>query len=226
MFVTNEWHDALTTDLDNMTYFAYIRDYRPYFPVHLQFLSGLCQHGIKHVNDTIRSFTSTFFVTSRLLSRTSFDIRISDLLKQTRATIPTAFTREIRLAQAINDENKLLSIYQSNYRFIVHPDRTQLPTVLYTQPIIYDGPNNCSCGLQSNCVTQAAFTWPAYAEVKGLLIGCLPSQSLLASTLECFFDIDCIDLIRTHMGGDVSDINPNFDLLRYLFRSIEHPLIH
>ena len=41
-FVTDEWHDALTTDLDNMTYFAYIRDYRPYLSVHLQFLSGLC----------------------------------------------------------------------------------------------------------------------------------------------------------------------------------------
>jgi hypothetical protein len=186
-----------------MTYFARIGDYRPYFSVHLQFLSGLCQHAIKHVNDTIRLFTSTSFVTSRLLSQSSFDIQISNLLNQTEANIPTAFTREIQLVQTINDDNKLLSIYQSNYQLVVHRDRTHSLTVLYTQPITYNKSANCSCGLESNCITQAAFTWPVYMEVKGLLIGCLPSQSLLASTLECFFDINCINLIRKHMGGDV-----------------------
>jgi hypothetical protein len=199
-------------NLDNMTYFARIGDYRPYFSVHLQFLSGLCQHAIKHVNDTIRLFTSTFFVTSRLLSQSSFDIQISNLLNQTEANIATAFIREIQLAQAINDDNKLLTIYQSNYQLIVHRDRNHSITVLHTQPITYNKSANCSCGLQSNCVTQAAFTWPDYVEVKGLFIGCLPSQSLLASTLECFFDIDCLNLIRKHMGDDVSYLNSKFYL--------------
>jgi hypothetical protein len=191
-------------NLDNMTYFARIGDYRPYFSVHLQFLSGLCQHAIQHVHDTIHLFTSTSFVTSRLFLKELFDIQISNLLNQMQTNIATAFTREIQLAQAINDDNKLLSIYQSNYQLVVHPDRTNTPTVLYTQPIIYNRSANCSCGRKSNCVTPAVFTWPDYVEVKGLFIGCLPSQSLLASTLECFYDINCIDLIRKHMNSDVS----------------------
>ncbi|CAF5004632.1 unnamed protein product [Rotaria sp. Silwood1] len=46
------------------------------------------------------------------------------------------------------------------------------------------------------------FTSPTHVEIKGLHIGCLPSESLLASTFECFYDSNCIDLIRNHMFGN------------------------
>jgi hypothetical protein len=197
-----------------MSYFVRIEDYCPYLSAHLQFLSGLCQQAIKHVNETIRSFTSTSFVTSRLLSQSSFDTQVSNLLYQIEANIPTAFTRALQLAQAINHENKLITVYGSNYKLVVHKNRTSRATLVYTQPVIYYKSTNCSCGLQSNCVTQAAFTWPDYVIVKGLLIGCFPSQSLLASTLECFFDIDCINLIRNYMPGDVSYLIINFILIK------------
>jgi hypothetical protein len=203
MFVTNEWRESLTNNFDNMSYFVLIGDYRPHFLAHLQFLSGLCQQAIEHVNDTIRVFTSTSFVTSRLLSESSFDMQLSNLLVQSEVNIPTTFIRALQLVQTINDDNELITVYGSNYQLVVHEDRTSVATSLYTQPMTYYKSTNCSCGLQSNCVTEAAFTWPVYAVVKGLLIGCLPSQSLLASTLECFFDVDCINLIRKHMpGGD------------------------
>jgi hypothetical protein len=139
-------------------------------------------------------------------------MQLSNLWNQTEVNVPTAFNRALQLVQAINHGNKLITVYESNYKPVVHQNRTSQVTLVYTQAMTYYKSTNCSCGLQSNCVAQAAFTWPQYAIVKGLLIGCLPSQSLLASTLECFFDIDCINLIRNHMSDHVSYLIRNFIL--------------
>ncbi|CAF2956088.1 unnamed protein product [Rotaria sp. Silwood2] len=200
-FVKDEWREALLVDFENLSDFLRTNDYRHFLSAHLQFLSGLCYQAIKHVDDTLRSFTSTYFITSRLLSQTSFNKQLSYLLYQTEAHMPTLFARVLESVQAINHGNVLMTVYGSNYEFIARNTRRGSSTVLYTLPIIYYGSENCSCGLQSKCLSQAAFTWPDYATVKGLLIGCLPSESFLASTLECFFDIDCINIIRSHMSG-------------------------
>jgi hypothetical protein len=202
--VTNQWREALTTNLDNMSYFLSIGDYRPHFSAHLQFLSGLCHQSIKHVNDAVRSFNSTSLVSTRLLSQSSFNTQLSNLLYQIEVNAPADFARTLQLTQAINHGNKLMTVYGSNYKLVARQNRTNNFTVLYTLPVSYHGPTNCSCGLQSECLTQAAFTWPHYIAVKGFFIGCLPSESLLSSTLECFFDVDCIDLIQHLMPGNVS----------------------
>jgi hypothetical protein len=220
--VTNEWREALTLGLDNTFEKLPIEDYRPYFSSHLQLLSGLCQHAIKHVNDTIRSVTSMSLVTSRLLSQSSFDAQLSNLLYQTEVSAPTIFTRALQLVQTINDGNALTAVHGGSYEHIVHRDQHNRVRLLYSRSITYYGSTNCTCGLQSNCVIQAAFIWPRYAAVKGLLIGCLPSRSLFASTLECFFDPDCIDLIRSYMSGDVSYLIINFILTEYFDNSIKY----
>ena len=68
--------------------------------------------------------------------------------------------------------------------------------MLYNEPTGYPQSENCSCELQQQCLTPAAFVWPNDLRVKGLFIGCLPSEAFLASTLECFYDVDCVQLIN------------------------------
>ncbi|CAF0911325.1 unnamed protein product [Rotaria sp. Silwood1] len=202
-FIKDEWRESLLVDFENLTDFLRISDYRLFLSAHLQFLSGLCYQAIKHVNDTLRSFTSNFLSTSRLLSQSLFDKQLSNLTYQTEAHIPALFVRALESVQAINHGNVLMTVYGSNYKFVARNTRKGSSTLLYTLPTIYNGSENCSCELQSKCLSQAAFTWPHYVKVKGLLVGCLPSESFLASTLECFFDIDCINIIRNHMSGNI-----------------------
>ena len=195
----------------NMSYFAKINDYRPFLSAHLQFLAGLCQQSIRHVNDTVRSFLSTSLTTSRLLSEASFDLHLTSLLNQARASIQDVFTHTLQLVQAINHGNALMSVHGSNYRYLVRGNRSDIVTVLYTLPVMYGGATSCTCGLESRCTQPAAFIWPAYVPIKGFLQGCLPSESFLASTLECFFELECINLIRSHMLATVR-------VLRFLFQ--------
>ena len=56
------------------------------------------------------------------------------------------------------------------------------------------------------CLTPAAFVWPNDTQVKGLFIGCLPSEAFLSSTLECFYDDDCVQLINREVLAKVRSV--------------------
>ena len=170
----------------------------------MRFLSDLCQLSMTYVHDSIHSLYSTFLFSSRLLSQLSFESQLKDFIHQVEMKIPPIFVRSLELAQSINHGNVLLSVYGSNYRLSFRKNRAPLRTVLHTKPTEYFHSENCSCQLQMKCLTPAAFIWPQYLRLKGLFIGCLASESLLSSTLECFYDMNCINVIDQQILGDVN----------------------
>lgn len=99
----------------------------------------------------------------------------------------------------INHGNAIISSYGTNFKYIANDYDTYF-SLTRTQAITYD--DNCSCALNANCTTQARFTKINSSEtilVKGLKIGCTPSESFLLSTLECLYDSSCIYLINEQM---------------------------
>ena len=181
-------------------------DYRFYISSHLQFIAGLCQQSTAHINDTINSFLSSSLVTSHLLSHSLFGARISNLLKQTRANAPAVIVRALDLIRSTNHGNALMTVYANNYRFVARQNRSSQYSTLWTEPMVYN--DTCSCALHPKCLTRAIFTSPDVVPVKGFHMGCVPSEALLSSTLECFFDSQCITLIRDHLPYNVSFKSP------------------
>ncbi|CAF0999586.1 unnamed protein product [Adineta steineri] len=93
-----------------------------------------------------------------------------------------------------------MSTYGTTFEYFV-PDVTFDRFHASTRAVIYD--DECSCGLCSNCTTQANFITSNSFKIisipiKGLKIGCTPSESFRASTLECFYDRSCINLIHQY----------------------------
>ena len=93
----------------------------------------------------------------------------------------------------------ILSIVRKKYYLLLLKiiDTPKMMSLAVTEPLIYD--NNCSCALNAKCTTQANFLDIKSSNiipVKGLKMGCTPSESFLASTLECFYDQACINLIE------------------------------
>ena len=203
-FITDNWREALVADFEYMRYYLPKTDYRFYISSHLQFIAGLCQQSIAHINDTINSFMSSSLVTSHLLSQSSFDARITNLLKQTRTNAPTVIVRTLDLIRTINHGNALLTVYGNNYRLDARQNRTSYYSTLLTKPVVYNETTACSCALHPKCLTRATFTTPDVVQIKGFYMGCVPSEALLSSTLECFFDGQCINLIRDHLPLNVS----------------------
>ncbi|CAF1665019.1 unnamed protein product, partial [Adineta ricciae] len=93
--------------------------------------------------------------------------------------------------------NAFLSIYGTDFKFPVKSQNYS--GYLYAEPVIYD--NECSCEMSSNCTTQAAFIETNSSRVIsiiGMKMGCTPSDSFLASTLECFYNRSCLDVIQQY----------------------------
>ncbi|CAF4274602.1 unnamed protein product, partial [Adineta steineri] len=150
------------------------------------------------VNIFTRQFLSSLFVTNELLSEINFHQRLNLTIDQSKLNVPTTLTHLLYLIRMINNGNAFISTYGTNFGYI-HPWEDIYNTYTPTQAMIYD--NNCSCGLYSNCTTQATFILTNPSEIipiKGLKIGCTPSESFRASTLECFYNESCINLIKQY----------------------------
>jgi hypothetical protein len=172
------------------------RDYRLFLSAHLQFLNGLCQLSIQTINDSIEQFGSSLLITNQLLSEELFQSRIDLITNQTKSNVPTTLNRLLSLLRSTSHGNAFISSYGTNYEYIMLVYNI-FQNMLYAQSIIYD--NNCSCGLNSSCTIDASFidtrSW-RNVSIKGLKMGCTPSESLFLSTLECFYDISCINLLQ------------------------------
>lgn len=196
-FASDEWRVNLAAGLDfNLSVYA-TRDYRRFLPAHSQFLNGLCQLSIQSINNSIGQFLSSALVTAEVISETTFYSRIKSLVQQSKLSAPAMFSRLLNLLRAINHGNAVVSAYGTNFEYIV-PTRDPYSNVAITRAVVYE--NNCSCGLDATCTIPASFISNSsqMLQIKGFKMGCTPSESFLASTLECFYDPTCINLIQEH----------------------------
>ena len=173
------------------------RDYRRFLSAHLQFLQGLCQLSLRSASSSTQQFLSALFITAQLLSEDDFTIRLSSLINETIANVPVTLNRLLALTRMINHGNIIVSTYGTNFEYIPSFAQSLGTYTALPQAVIYDG--NCSCGLRANCTTQANFIdddASRMVPVNGIKMGCTASESFRLSTLECFYDQTCLDLIQ------------------------------
>ena len=172
------------------------KDYRHLIPSHFLFLRQLCQISIQSVNNSVNEYLSSLFVTKDLLSEIEFIERLDPLIKQSESNTVLLLNQILLLIRIINDGNGLISSYGTNFEYVFHPEYSGFAT---TRSIVYD--NNCSCVLNRHCTTKAVFierNSSLMIPIEGLRMGCTPTESLYASTLQCFFNSSCIDLLQQY----------------------------
>ncbi|CAF1442578.1 unnamed protein product [Adineta ricciae] len=208
-FISDEWRRNITTNLVPDLSVYSNRDYRRFLSSHLQFLSQLCYRSMKSVNNSIDHFLSSYFVSKLLLPNNKLQAEINLFINQNKLNTPVSFMRYFSLIRSVNHGNAIVSAYESNYIF-VNPWINESKSVAITKAISYDG--NCSCALNLNCTIQAEFVQNNSDEnikIKGLKMGCTPTEAYLASTLECFYDSDCIHLMLENINNTNSFIDVN-----------------
>jgi hypothetical protein len=125
------------------------------------------------------------------LTEDALNSTIDTFINEVYITISTSFVRQLTLIRTMLHGNRLASYYETNYKFVMSTDTSQF---FVSEPMSYT--NSCSCDLQMNCTSPTMF--------KGLHIGCLPSESLFVSTLECFYDNECLTLMKSQLPNEVS----------------------
>ncbi|UJR07206.1 hypothetical protein I4U23_011494 [Adineta vaga] len=214
-FVSDEWRNNITNGLVSNLSIYEQRDYRRFLSAHLQYLQGLCRLSIQTVNNSINEFLRSLLITNELLSENNFENRLNISIEQRKFNAPIFFSNLLFFIQSMIHGNAFISTYETNFVYIYIMDGTDRLTTP-TKPVIYD--DECSCGLSPNCTTQATFIETNSSEniiVKGMKIGCTTSESLIASTLECFYDQICLDFIQQYTNYENSLIPLSTTLSRF-----------
>lgn len=106
------------------------------------------------------------------------------------------------LIRAINHGNAIVSTYGTNFEYTFESQLIEPGGAVSaaSQSVTYD--DGCLCQMTSNCTTQAMFIERnASIPVPGMKVGCLPSESFRLSTLQCFYEQSCLDLIRNYTNS-------------------------
>ncbi|CAF3311869.1 unnamed protein product, partial [Rotaria sp. Silwood2] len=79
------------------------------------------------------------------------------------------------------------------------------PDFRWTVPLSYDA---CDCGYSDKCSMQLGiYSYPNLTtlfSIAGFYTGCFVMESLLQSTLECFYNQTCVDELRSYLASNTS----------------------
>ncbi|CAF0808728.1 unnamed protein product [Adineta steineri] len=198
----------------------YPLDFRLMAMSQFQILTLLCQTAASTINSALNQFLAQKMVTSQAVSREVFEAQVVALVEQMQTTTVANVKYIDQLVSLVIFNSGIMSALNNNYYIIQNP----LQPGVYIQHgnypvgnyIISDSSNlnynYCDCKLMSNCTFQAGYynysigpshgvagiykpTPPPILIVPGMLVGCLPRDSMLQSTLECFYNRSCLNLI-------------------------------
>ncbi|CAF1306412.1 unnamed protein product [Adineta ricciae] len=135
---------------------------------------------------------------------------INNTINQFQQRIPIIFTQTLNLIRMTIQENALISMFSSNWNIIRDEEDIESNNTYITIPVIHnDTTENISC----SCATLRACSMPVgYLKDKkssmvyfdGILFVCNLLETVLLSSLSCFYSLTCIANIRDSM--DASDI--------------------
>ncbi|CAF1043600.1 unnamed protein product [Rotaria sp. Silwood1] len=194
-------------------------DFRTSGQSFFKLITILCVTANETVENALKVFRSNRLVTMNALSRSQFHIETTRRLKQFQEQTIASFLGLIELIRSSIQTNQLaeetwtnvgpLSIYNNetskwSFRF--------RPRDFYT--------NSCSCAVSDQCTRPVGFYLqetdnmlvPPNITVPGLVLGCYAMDSLLLSTLECFYEKKCIKLLVDGYYFDVVDLVRPLDI--------------
>ncbi|UJR19396.1 hypothetical protein I4U23_022526 [Adineta vaga] len=143
-------------------------------------------------NDTFTNalsiFRSNTYISKRAESRQVVNTQMRAILDQFRLSIPRTFMRRLDFIRQMAQGNGLLSRISSNWYITplqIDAFGTMAPRSYRTK--------DCSCGTSALCTSSATIDkWI----IPGFLVGCYPLESLLQSTLECLYNLTCINRLK------------------------------
>ena len=198
VFVTDLWIDYLIQARGfNMLYNT---DFRISSLSTFPTLSSLC----RNVNDTIKNsllrFYANVYVTSSIIPQEIFQTHVQSFVNQFWLLTVDDFLSSLQIVQNYTQTNSLLSALLTNGYLSFVPGITIATMV----PCAYDG---CHCSVSAWCkVPSSIYNDTSYTpvfRVPGMYTGCYIFESLLQSTLECFYNQSCFDKLQSAMSPTI-----------------------
>ncbi|UJR08382.1 hypothetical protein I4U23_012653 [Adineta vaga] len=165
-------------------------------------LSSLCRLAQETVTASLTQFYAAKLSNVQLISSVLFEIQIESFIESFKISMPHTFKRTLDTIRGLIQGNAFMTAYESNWKFTVIDTNDWSP--VYANPQIYN--NSCSCATSSKCMESAIVTADYPLGVPELFIGCYPLESILHSSLECFYNQTCLNSVRHFIDENMSNV--------------------
>lgn len=195
-----------------------------------QTINTLCQTSINITLNSLNQFSNTPIISSVVLSEQLLKSKIQAALDSLRQISSATVIRPLTLIHGIAQANELVSALSTNYiavtemfglaQITVSTDDESTYVGTFANRYILNGTttvctcqNNISCPIPANLYFYDAFeTYGHYnlniieanKTLPGIIIDCFPLKMALASSLECFYDQSCLNIL---LSGYQNSIN-------------------
>ncbi|CAF3452358.1 unnamed protein product [Rotaria sp. Silwood2] len=199
IYVTNDWINYLSLSFDDIPYDP--PDFRWTGTNIFQTLSTFCALANRTISDGLSQFYSNRYISSMITSSYLFESEIQSIFEEFTTLRISHFLLSLKTVRDIIQANVLLSAKQTNMLiYFVEGSRFG-----YLVPLSYDA---CDCGYSDKCSMQLGiYSYPNLTtlfSIAGFYTGCFVMESLLQSTLECFYNQTCVDELRSYLASNTS----------------------
>ena len=232
---TPQYHQVCSSDFISPTWISALfsvntsryhpLDFRNGASSQFQILAALCRFAESSVSNALTDFEAQTLISSHAMSPVLFDAQATALAARLQATTIANVLRINRYLALNIAGNNLQSILQTNY--LVHGIPGARVYVTYPANYLVENyttatsPDEfCACETTFDCSFVSGFyrqtirTSHLYLPVPspvfvvpGIRSGCIPSSSILQSTLECFYDSFCLNILAL-LGIQTSSARP------------------
>ncbi|CAF4012681.1 unnamed protein product, partial [Adineta steineri] len=184
-------------------------DFSVTYPYTLNALALFCQLTDNILSDSLIQFYSNQYLSASVTPKQLFELQAQSSFQQ---FIISRINDLLFMMQFIRDTtqaNNFFSGVFTNYDFELVLYNGDLD-ITYLQPVPFES-SDCSCMLSALCTEQAVIYDNDYNTntqfiIPGLYVGCFIVEALLQSTLECFYNQTCLDILQSY-GGFSSSMN-------------------
>ena len=208
--VTDDWLDRLSYSTDTRSKYYYF-DIRSYGLDMFRTILSFCSFANQTTTDAIFNFLSAYWIGNRVVPREQFHQQIEAVLGDFQSSLKYSFKQWFTIAREVMQGNQVLSSRQSNFFFdalfdesgdLMHV-QTYLGIKLSTNGTL----PTCSC-VSSTCSQPLGFfrfndfiqNFILIIEVPGMFSACYPLDALRVSTLECWFNSTCINMVFSNLN--------------------------
>ncbi|CAF1277980.1 unnamed protein product [Adineta steineri] len=209
-FITDRWLSYLYAKRDNDTRHSPYDFYNSAIG-QFKLLSSFCNLSNETVSESIFQLGTTDFINNQLLSSDILDNRIEMFINEFKQTISQSFVNSISLIRETISSNMLMTVYLSNWEF----ERSSVDSFhkfIHMFPLNYSG---CSCSSSSKCVSLS----------HEMLTGCYPLETIFQTTLDCFYNQECIDSTHNFKSINISSLERSRFLLNQTIESVVNELM-
>lgn len=189
---SGKWLEHMSGDSNR---FVFEQDEFPSIaPATFQALAALCQLINRTIWDSQNRFYLNQYISTSVTPKHVLESQTDSFAHQFRSSTTDAFLLSLDMIRNTTQANGLVSSLQTNYQF--YRDSSSSSILTYAKSY-----SHCDCSIDQTCVKPAGFknrtNSTIYFVVPGIYTGCYPMEGILQSSLECFYNEECIDNVMS-----------------------------